>query len=188
MFWLKKPAPTDPLAVSMSGVKLGDRLLVVGCADPALVAQLAQKTGLTGRACVAGEDARGVEAASRAIEREGVLVETITAPVTSLPFEADAFDVVVLRDVVGAVDEHRRPACVAEALRVLRPGGRCVVIDTAARKGIGALLHKRTVDPEYVASGGAERALRSGGFRAVRRLAEREGLAFVEGVKATART
>ena len=40
----------EPLAVSMAGIKLGDRLLVLGCGDPMLVAQLAVKTGLTGRA------------------------------------------------------------------------------------------------------------------------------------------
>jgi hypothetical protein len=29
-----------PLAVSMAGIKLGDRLLVIGCTDPKLIAQL----------------------------------------------------------------------------------------------------------------------------------------------------
>ena len=37
---------------------------------------------------------------------------------------------------------------------------------------------------EYASSGGAERALSTVGFRAVRTLAERGGLTFVEGVKA----
>lgn len=185
MFWLKKPLPSEPLAVAMSGVKLGDRLLVVGCTDPVLVAQLAQKTGLTGRACAADEDARRVASAARTIEREGALVETITAPVTMLPLDAETFDIVVLRDVIGALDTHRRLACVAEALRILRPGGRCVVIETAPRGGIGGLLNKRTLSAEYVSSGGAERALGAAGFRAVRRLAERSGLAFTEGAKQT---
>ena len=40
----------ESLAVSMAGIKLGDRLLVVGCSDPMLIARLAVKTGLTGRA------------------------------------------------------------------------------------------------------------------------------------------
>ena len=48
---------TDPLSVSMAGVKLGDRVLVVGCSDPRLIATLAVKTGLTGRACAVDESA-----------------------------------------------------------------------------------------------------------------------------------
>ena len=188
MFWLKKSAPSEPLAVSMSGVKLGDRLLIIGCSDPALVAQLATKTGLTGRACAIDDDAQRVEKAGRSIEREGALVETFAAPLTQLPFDADSFDVVVLRAVLGVAETHRRGGCVGEAHRVLRPGGRCVVIETSGRSGLSGLLHTRAVNTEYATSGGAEGALSAGGFRAVRQLAEREGLSFVEGVKATAHT
>jgi ubiquinone/menaquinone biosynthesis C-methylase UbiE len=183
MFWLKKTAPGEPLAVSMSGVKLGDRLLVIGCGDATLIAQLAQKTGLTGRNCALDEDAARVTAAARAIEREGVLVETMTAPVTGLPLDTETFDVVVLRDVLGALDMHRRLACIGEAQRVLRAGGRCIAIETAARGGLGSLLQKRAVHADYASSGGPEQALSRAGFRAVRTLAERDGLRFVEGLK-----
>jgi ubiquinone/menaquinone biosynthesis C-methylase UbiE len=187
MFWLKKSAPSEPLAVSMSGVKLGDRLVVVGCGDPILIAQLALKTGLTGRACAVDDDAARVTSAARSVEREGALIETLTAPLTALPLDSESFDVVVLRDVLGSRGVHIRLACVAEAHRVLRPGGRAIVIESAARGGIGGLLQKRTLDADYVESGGAERALADGGFRAVRQLAERDGLLFVEGIKETSR-
>ena len=80
MFWLKKAAPAEPLAVSMAGLKLGDRLLVLGCGDPALIAQLALKTGLTGRACALDEDGARASRAARIVEREGALVETLTLP------------------------------------------------------------------------------------------------------------
>jgi ubiquinone/menaquinone biosynthesis C-methylase UbiE len=183
MFWLKKAAPAEPLAVSMAGVKLGDRLLVVGCGDPALVAQLALKTGLTGRACALDEDGARASRAARIVEREGALVETLTAPWTALPFENAAFDLVVIRDALAHLDPHRRPAMLGEVLRLLRPGGRCVVVEGAGRAGLAALLQPRTVNAEYASSGGAERALSAAGFRAVRSLAERDGLKFVEGVK-----
>lgn len=183
MFWMKKSAPAEPLAVSMSGVKLGDRLLVIGCGDATLIAQLAVKTGLTGRNCALDEDEGRVAAAGKRIEHEGALVETLTAPLTMLPLDDESFDIVVLRDVLGALDMHRRLACVGEANRVLRPGGRCVAIETAPRGGLGALLQRRPMNTEYVSSGGAERALSTGGFRAVRVLAERDGLQFVEGTK-----
>ncbi len=186
MFWLKKTTPAEPLAVSMAGVKLGDRLLVLGCGDPVLLAQLAQKTGLTGRACALDEDAARAGRAGQVVEREGALVETLTAPWTALPLDTAAFDVVVIRDVLSQLDLHRRSLALGEVLRVLRPGGRCVVVEGAGRTGLAALLQPRAVNAEYASSGGADRALSAAGFRAVRSLAQRGGLRFVEGVKAAA--
>ena len=186
MFWLKKTASAEPLDVAMSGVKLGDRLLVLGCGDPTLVAQLALKTGLTGRACALDEDAARTARAARVVEREGALVEMLTSPWTQLPLESEGFDVVVIRDALPRIELHHRAALVGEVLRVLRPGGRCVVIEGGGRGGLGALFQGRTANAEYASSGGASRALSAGGFRAVRELAHRGGLTFVEGVKAVA--
>jgi ubiquinone/menaquinone biosynthesis C-methylase UbiE len=185
MWWLKKAAAAEPLAVSMSGVTLGDRLLVLGCGDAALIAQLALKTGLTGRACALDEDEGRTERAANAVEREGALIESITAPWAQLPLESTSFDVVVIRDVLASLDMHHRAPIVAEVIRVLRPGGRCIVIEGGPRGGLGALLQRRNPNVEYVSSGGAERALSTVGFRAVRMLADRGGLKFVEGVKPT---
>jgi ubiquinone/menaquinone biosynthesis C-methylase UbiE len=186
MFWLKKTAAEDPLAVSMSGVKLGDRLLVLGCGDGGLVAQLARKSGLTGSAYALDEDSARTERAGQFAERDGALVEALTAPWTELPLDAAAFDVVVIRDALAAIELHRRAAMLAEVLRVLRPGGRCVVIEGGRRGGLGALFQGRTVSAEYTSSGGAQRALSAAGFRATRTIAERAGMVFVEGVKPAA--
>jgi sarcosine/dimethylglycine N-methyltransferase len=181
MRWLKK-APSEPLTVAMAGIKLADRVLVAGCSDRALIAALAIKAGLTGRACAVDTDRARVDATARAVERDGALVETFATPLTSLPFEAAAFDVVVLRDVLASAAVSDRQAIVAEAQRVVRPGGRCLVIETSAHSSLGGLL-ARPVNPEFLAGGGAPPLLLSAGFAAVRTLAEREGLTFVEGVK-----
>jgi ubiquinone/menaquinone biosynthesis C-methylase UbiE len=181
MRWLKR-APSEPLTVAMAGIKLANRVLVVGCSDRALIAALAIKAGLTGRACAVDTDAARVEATARAVEREGALVETFTTPLTTLPFEGSAFDVVVLRDVLAGAAAGDRPAIAAEAQRVVRPGGRCLAIDTSSRSSLGGLL-ARPVNPEYLAGGGAPPLLLAAGFAAVRTLAERDGQTFVEGVK-----
>jgi ubiquinone/menaquinone biosynthesis C-methylase UbiE len=181
MPWLKK-RPSEPLTVAMAGIKLADRVLVVGCNDPALIAALAIKSGLTGRACAVDDVDTRVATAARVVEREGALVETWTTPLTTLPFEAGAFDVVVLRDVLGSAAASGRAQIVAEAQRVVRPGGRCVVIETSARSGLGGLL-SRPVNTEFLSSGGAPPLMIAVGFAGVRTLAEREGLTFAEGVK-----
>jgi SAM-dependent methyltransferase len=181
MSWLRK-STTEPLTVAMTGVKLADRVLIVGCSDPALIARLAIKAGLTGRACAVDRDAALVERTARTVEREGALVETSAAELPTLPFGQGTFDIVVLRDILGGLPEGSRAALVAEAQRVLRPGGRCLAIDTASRAGLGGLL-SRPASTAFVAGGGAEPLLAAAGFAAVRTLAEREGVSFVEGVK-----
>ena len=77
MAWFRKGTPTEPLALSMTGVKLGDRLLVIGANDPQLIAALAIKSGLTGRASVVDADSARASRAAGASGREGALGEAI---------------------------------------------------------------------------------------------------------------
>ena len=173
--------PPEPLTVAMSGIKLGDRVLIVGCTDAVLIAGLAIKSGLSGRACAVDSVASRVENTAQAVERNGGLVEASTAPLTALPYEDAAFDVVVLRDVLANASAERQQIA-SEAQRVLRPGGRCVVIETSAHSSLGGLV-SRPVNSEFLSGGGAPPVLTAAGFAAVRMLAEREGLTFAEGVK-----
>src|SRR3982751_3188328 len=186
-WWPLRKSSIESLSVSMAGVKLGDRLLMVGCTDPILLAQLAAKTGWTGRA-LAVDEREGVAAAAETIAtREGALVETSSAPWTSLPVESGSFDVAVVRDVLPHLPAHRRAACVSEVARALRPGGRCLVIDGGARKGIAAIVGGGSGTAEYGEQGGPVEILTSQGFKAARILAEREGLLFAEAVKPATR-
>jgi ubiquinone/menaquinone biosynthesis C-methylase UbiE len=184
--WFRQ-STLEPLSVSMAGVKLGDRVLIVGCSDPRLIATLGAKAGLTGRACALDEDSRAAEAAERVALKEGALIETFTAPYHAMPFEAGSFDLVLLRDVMTALDT-RGAAVLAEVLRVLRPGGRCLVVESSRRGGSGlsAVFGSRDTTEESAESKALNAALKSVGFVAVRTLAEREGLLFVEGANRAA--
>ena len=172
------------LAVSMAGIKLSDRLLVVGCADPILIARLAVKTGLTGRAFAVDEQEKVVTAAAAIVEREGALIETATAPWSALPLEADSFDVAIVRDVLPHLTTEVRSGCVREVLRVLRPGGRCLVIDGKGRTGLATVARGASGSTDYATAGGPVHTLTAQGFKASRMLAEREGLLFAEAIKA----
>jgi ubiquinone/menaquinone biosynthesis C-methylase UbiE len=182
-WWPLRKSTGESLSISMAGIKLGDRLLVVGCGDPILLAQLAAKTGLTGRALAVDERDAVVATAAEVAAREGALVETATAPWTSLPVENDSFDVAVVRDVLAPLAPHRRAACIAEIARALRPGGRCLVIDGTARTGISALIGGAAPPGDYGAQGGLVQILTNQGFKAARVIAERDGLRFAEAVK-----
>ena len=95
-----------------------------------------------------------------------------------LPFDDGSFDVVAINHALGKEPEARRTSALTEARRVLREGGRCVAIEPATRSGLAALVGGGTVPPADI-----EREFNAAGFRAVRILAEREGIAFIEGAK-----
>ena len=182
-WWMLRKQTSEPLPVSMAGVRLGDRLLVIGCGDPMLIARLAAKTGLTGRAVAMDAREALVASAADVALREGVLLETISAPWNALPDDRDSFDVVVIRDVLPYLEPTKRSWFLGEALRVLRPGGRCLVIDGTAKKGILNVGRSEAVTSDYVAAGGPAGILTAQGFKAARVLAERDGLLFAEAVK-----
>jgi ubiquinone/menaquinone biosynthesis C-methylase UbiE len=161
-----RKAAGEPLAVSMAGVKLGDRFLSIGIRDPKLIAALASKAGLSGRACAVDADEARATRGAALIEAEGALVEATRAPCDALPFDAASFDVAVCRDVLGTLMPDQRDRCAVEIRRVLRGGGRLIVIESAK------------VTPDALTT-----PLQHAGFAAVRVLAEAERLVFVEGVK-----
>src|SRR5262249_20799400 len=119
--WFRRSAPTEPLGVTMAGVKLGDRFLAVGVRDPALIAALAAKAGLTGEAhAIEADDAR-IEKARAAIEQEGALIDIASAPWKTWPFAAGSVDVAVVPNLLPSLSPEDRAHCVAETFRVLRP-------------------------------------------------------------------
>ena len=168
--------------MAMAGVKLGQRLLAVGTRDPALIAQLAVKAGLTGRACVVDADEETLAKAAAAIEQDGALVEPVRAPYGMWPFDESSFDVAVIPDLLPTLTPDVRARCLTEVLRVLRPGGRVLIVERAARGGIAGMLLGGTRSSSTRYEGPVD-ALRTTGFAAVRLLSETDGVAYAEGVK-----
>ncbi len=177
----------DSMAVTMTGVRMGERLLQIGVDDPALVGALAAKVGLSGAAALAAGNERDANRARAVAAEAGVLMDVHVAPWATLPFEAQSFDLVVVQSTggfLGSMQPDDRVACLQQAYRVLRAGGRIVVVESAPRPGLAGLLRGHAVNEHYAASGGAEGALKAERFRAVRTVGEAEGYRFTEGLKA----
>jgi ubiquinone/menaquinone biosynthesis C-methylase UbiE len=174
----------DPymLVVGMTGVKMGDRVIQIGCAHGGRLAAVAGKVGLSGQAVAVVPDAESAARTRKGAAQAGVLVDVEIAPLTRLPGADGAFDLAVIDDTGGFVRAMRaedRVAMLRETLRVLRPGGRAIVIAATPRGGLGGLFTRRQSGPGFDATA----ALQAEGFKSARLLAEREGLAFTEGIK-----
>jgi ubiquinone/menaquinone biosynthesis C-methylase UbiE len=176
-FFRPGPGPYA-LALAMTGVRLGERFLELGSGTPALFGALAAKVGLTGRAVGVAGDSNGARALERAAAKEGVLVEVQVAP-GPLPFDEDAFDLVVFDSTAGAIDA--RTPWAAEGFRVLRSGGRMIVAERTTATGLRALFGGAPA-PSGPANA-AIQMLQMRGFRPVRTIAERDGWRFTEGMK-----
>ena len=161
----------DPLHVSMTGVRMGERFLQIGCSDRALLAGLASKVGLSGTAMVGTFDEDEEERVDGVAGKIGALIER--QPITRgvLPFESDLFDMVVVDDTHGrfaALAGDTRLDLLREANRVVRRGGRLEIVEGTTRRADGY---------------DALRDMAAAGFKPARLLAEREGFRFLEGLR-----
>lgn len=170
MLTKKRAREMDPLHVSMTGVRMGERFLQIGCHDRALLSGLAAKVGLSGTAAVAAldpGDAKNAEAVGRKV---GALIEIQNIDDgRSWPYSDDQFDMIVVddtRDTFG--NREHRGAILGAARRTLRPGGRIEIVG-----------REKSNAPNY----DIEKELIAAGFKPVRLLAERDGFRFVEGLR-----
>ena len=183
LFTKRRGGTPHAFVVAMSGVQMGDQLLQIGCSDAGRLAAIAGKVGLSGRAVAAVTSEQDGARVTRAAAQAGVLVEVVVAPLSHLALEDGSFDLAVLDNAGGllaGLDDEARSAVVREALRVLRPGGRVMVVSPGTPQGLKALLGKRDAEtPGFDPSP----MLLAGGFAGARLLADKEGLVFVEALK-----
>ena len=108
----------------------GERGLDVGCGPAFLACELGREIGPDGRIVGLDESPEMLEAARARIAREGLAdrVEVQAGDAARLPFPAAAFDFVTVVQVYLYVPDVA--GALAEAARVLRPGGRLAVVDT----------------------------------------------------------
>ena len=185
--FLRKPARTrEPLPITMTGVRMGERVLQVGVHDAALTGTLAARPGLSGHAAIVTLSETAADLARRACEQVGALADVIVTTPASPQIDGGAFDAAIVHDAdpaLAALEPDARVALFRECHRVLRVGGRMIVIDSLPRTGLAALLSRSTTAAEPPPVTAITGALAAAGFRPVRLLAERESYRFVEGLK-----
>jgi arsenite methyltransferase len=109
---------------ALLALRRGEQVLDVGSGPGFLAAEMAAEVGPGGR--VVGLDpSESMLAMGR---RRGASVGFVAGDALALPFDGESFDAAVATQVYEYVADM--PAALAEARRVLRPGGRLLVLDT----------------------------------------------------------
>ena len=118
--WGEQRPPFDIVAwvLETAALHVGSsaRVLDVGCGNGAYLTELRAQ----------GLDAVGCDLSLGMLAAAAPHELLVNADVTALPFPSSAFDVVLAPHMLYHVDD--RQAATAELRRVLRPGGRCVVV------------------------------------------------------------
>ena len=184
LFRLRRSRGPAELALDMAGVRLGERVLQAGIADPRVFALIAGKAGLTGRASAVVDTPAAAQRIEAAAAREGVLVEVATVKHGPWPYDPASFDLgLVDGNVLLTADAASRHLRLQDMRRVVRAGGRVLVVYRASRGLAGRLGFASRSRGRSAHGATLERAVEDAGVRPVRLFAEREGMTFIEGFR-----
>jgi ubiquinone/menaquinone biosynthesis C-methylase UbiE len=168
------------LPLELAAIRPGEDVLDVGCGTGDLTLRAARQAAPTGK--VYGIDAAPemIAEANRKAKRAKANVQFMVEPVEALSFPDGSFDVALSSLVMHHLPGDLKRSALTEVRRVLRPGGRVVIVDfqpTAGQPsiwqpgGLAARVHKhQTPTAEQVQAGLAPLAvlLRDAGFADVK--------------------
>jgi ubiquinone/menaquinone biosynthesis C-methylase UbiE len=134
--------------IDLARITPGERVLDIGCGTGEVTMRAKARTGPNGIVIGIDPAPEMIAVARQKAARAGLEVDYRVVAVEALPFAATTFDVVVSSLMMHHLPEDLKPRALAEILRVLKPGGRLVVVDfkqPASRLGRLApvwLLHR----------------------------------------------
>jgi len=114
-------------AVALSGVREGDRVLDVAGGSGDLALALARRVGPTGEVWLTDVNRAMLAAGRDRLLDDGMILPLAQCDAERLPFRAASFDCVTV--AFGLRNMTRKEAALAEMRRVLRPGGRLLVLE-----------------------------------------------------------
>jgi ubiquinone/menaquinone biosynthesis C-methylase UbiE len=176
----------DEAALDRAGVAPGMTVLDVGCGPGILTRAAQRRAGAGGAAHGLDASPEMVALAEGEAARRGVAARYHLGLAEALPFPDGSFDVVLSRLAVHHLPGDLKARAFGEMRRVLRPGGRCLILDfdprvswlaTAAVAHIGMLALMAQIDTRtYIP------LMQAAGFSDVERGPAGRAMAYVRGV------
>ncbi len=134
-------------------VQSGNSVLDMGCGTGTLALAAERRAGPGGRICGIDASPQMIKRARKKASRSGSKAEFRIMPAEKLLYPDGTFDVVLGTLMLHHLPEDERLACLREAFRVLKKGGRLLAVDfmtTGERKtGLHGLFghHHQSLDP-----------------------------------------
>jgi ubiquinone/menaquinone biosynthesis C-methylase UbiE len=117
--------------LDLAGIAPGHRILDIGCGTGTQAIAAWRRSQPGGSVVGVDISEKMLAAARRKARGAGLNIAFHKADAAQLPFEDEQFDVVTVTTVMHMIPESRRQLCLREASRVLRHGGRLLLIDYA---------------------------------------------------------
>jgi demethylmenaquinone methyltransferase/2-methoxy-6-polyprenyl-1,4-benzoquinol methylase len=114
-------------AVALGGVREGERVLDIAAGSGDLARALAKRAGKSGEVWVTDINRAMLSAGRDRLLDRGLSLPAVQCDAECLPFPSDYFDCVSV--AFGLRNMTRKDAALAEMRRVLRPGGRLLVLE-----------------------------------------------------------
>jgi len=118
--------------VSSSGIRLGDQVLDLAGGTGDITALISKRVGNNGRVVLSDINPDMLEVGRRRLHDRGIAgnVEYALANAEALPFADRQFDAVTI--AFGLRNVTDQPAALREMLRVLKPGGKALILEFSA--------------------------------------------------------
>jgi len=121
--------------VDLADLKPGETVLEVGCGTGAVARYARARVGAGGRVMGIDPSAGMIAVARRRAAREHLDIDFRIAGIEALPFPDASVDVVLSSLMMHHLPADLKRTGLAEVRRVLKPGGRLVVVDFGKRRG-----------------------------------------------------
>jgi ubiquinone/menaquinone biosynthesis C-methylase UbiE len=115
--------------IDFAQIAPGDHILDVGCATGDLTLRAKERAGSTGQVRGIDPGLEMIEVARRKAARAHVAVDFRVGVIERLPYPDASFDVVLSSLMMHHLPADLKPIGLAEIRRVLRAGGRLVIVD-----------------------------------------------------------
>ncbi len=152
-------------AADLAAIRPGESVLEVGCGTGELTGRARARAGPTGLVCGIDPSAEMIAVARQKAARGGLGIDYRVAAVEALPFPDATFDIVLSSLMMHHLPDDLKPRGLAEVRRVLKPGGRLLIVDFKRPSGLlsrlplavlihGGMAHGVQELPSIVAAAG----------------------------------
>jgi ubiquinone/menaquinone biosynthesis C-methylase UbiE len=132
--------------IDLARLKTGERVLDVGCGTGTLAIAAKRRVGATGNVYGIDASPEMIARAGRKAKKAGLDIVFNKDTIEALPYPDAQFDVVLSTLMFHHLPRRMREEGVREMRRVLKPGGRVLIVDFAGtdqQKGFFAHFHQR---------------------------------------------